>query len=342
MGKVVFAREMIKDCVSIIVPIYNGENYLERCIKSILNQTYKNIQLVLVDNYSTDHSYEICQKYAQKDERVIVGRQDIRWVSAVRNRGIELADGEYCCFSDQDDEYRPDMVETLYKMMQQENVDIASCNYTKVRENGELKTDHRLVKGDYLTLSDADKLKFILDCILEVKVGFLVWNKMFRMQIIKEHNITFEEHLRICEDLGFLVNYACYARRTVATDEIMYYWYQYTTSASEFERSGAICLNDFTYAFEHVYQNIRKNNAVKMIRKYFYIIFIKAMDFQYRKDVNSAAIESHKEIVLRDFYFAQLEKVIMHPIVLKKCLGKDMAKLLWKRSIYHCLKSRGK
>ena len=332
---------MIKDCVSIIVPIYNGEKYLDRCIKSILNQTYKNIQLVLVDNYSTDRSYEICQKYAQMDERVIVGRQDRRWVSAVRNRGLELATGEYCCFSDQDDEYREDMIETLWKMMQQENVDIASCNYTKVRENGEWKKDHRLVNGDYLTLTDEDKMKFILDCILEVKAGFLVWNKMFRMEIIKEHGITFEERLRICEDLGFLVNYACYARRTLAIDDVMYFWYQYTTSASEFERSGAICLNDFTYAFEHVYRNICKNHAVKNIQKYFYVVFMKAMNYQYQKDVNSAAIECHKAIVLKEFYFKQLKKVIVHPLVMKRHLGKEMAVLLWKRSVYHCLKSSG-
>lgn len=329
-----------KDCVSVIVPIYNGEKYLRRCIDSVLNQTYSNLQLILVDNYSTDSSYEICEEYAKKDSRVTVGRQDRRYVCAVRNRGLELTEGEYCCFIDQDDEYRSDMLEKLHEMMQQENVDIASCNYTKVRENGEWMPDKRLVSGDYLTLDDSGKLFFILDCILEVKVGFLVWNKMFRTQIIKEHDITFDERLRICEDLGFLVNYACYSRRTLAIDDIMYFWYQYSTSASEFERSGAICLNDFTFAFEYIYRNIVKNNAAKLVQKYYYIVFMKAMDFQYRKSTNAAATPCHKDIVLGDFYFSQLKKICMHPFTLKKFLSDDMAELLWKRSVYHLVKSR--
>ena len=335
---------MKKDCVSVIVPVYNGEKHLARCIESVLNQTYRNIELILVDNMSSDRSHEICAEYAGKDERVVVGRQERRWVSAARNRGLELCSGEYCCFIDQDDEYKPDMLETLYRMMQQEDVDLASCNYTKVRENGELKKDHRLVSGDYRTPDDSATLSYILDVILEVKTGFLVWNKMFRTELIQTYHITFEERLRIGEDLGFLINYACYARRTAATDEVLYLWYQYSTSASEFERSGSICLNDFTYALEHIYENIEGNgasgNKTAAVQKYYYIVFMKMMDYQYRKAVNEAAIPAHKDIVEKDFYYKHLKQAAFHPSALKKFLGADMGALLWKRAVYHLLKSR--
>lgn len=332
--------EFVKDLVSVIVPVYNGQEHLKRCIDSILGQTYSKIELILVDNYSTDQSFEICNEYAKRDHRVVVVRQDRRWVSAVRNKGLESMTGEYCCFCDQDDVYAPYMLERLYQMMQQEQVDLASCNYCRKWEDGTIKTDRRVCGGDYSTPDDKSKMMFILNDILEVKLSFCVWNKMFRSDIIREHNITFEERLRICEDLGFFVNYACYGRRTIATAEIMYDWYQYATSASEFERSGSICLNDFTYAFEHVYENIKSNHAMVGMQKKFYIVFMKAMDYQYRKAMNADAIKPHKDIVLRDFYFGQLKKVIIHPIQMYRYLGKNMAILLWKRSVFHMIKSR--
>lgn len=333
--------EFKENLVSVIVPVYNGQEHLSRCIDSILGQTYTDIELILVDNYSTDQSYAICEEYAKKDSRVVVTRQDRSWVSAVRNKGLEVMTGEYCCFCDQDDVYAPHMLQTLYQMMQQEQVDLASCNYCRKWEDGTIKTDRRVCDGDYLTLDDRSKLKFIIDDILEVKLSFCVWNKMFRSRIIREYNITFEERLRICEDLGFFVNYACYSRRTLATAEIMYDWYQYTTSASEFERSGSICLNDFTYAFEHVYANLIENSAMKIMRKNYYTVFLKAMDYQYRKSMNVDAIAPHKDIVLREFYFTQLRRAILHPIRMWQFLGKNMALLLIKRSVFHMLKSRG-
>jgi hypothetical protein len=163
---------------------------------------------------------------------------------------------------------------------------------------------------------------------------------MFRSHIIRENDITFEERLHIAEDLGFFVNYACYARRTLATAEILYDWYQYTTSASEFERSGSICLNDFTYAFEHVYENIKDHHAMTDMQKKYYIVFTKAMDFQYRKSTNADAIQPHHDIVDRDFYFSQLKKVVLHPVQMRRYLGKNMAIRLEKRSVFHLIKSR--
>lgn len=260
--------------------------------------------------------------------------------SVVRNKGLEIMTGEYCCFCDSDDVYAPHMLESLYRMMQHEQVDLASCNYCKKWEDGSIKTDHRVCDGDYSTPDDNSKMKFILNDVLEVKLSFNVWNKMFRSSIIREHNITFEEGARIGEDIGFFVNYACYSRRTIATAEIMYDWYQYATSISESERRGSICLNDFTYAFAHIYENIKSNRAMKNLQKRFYVVFIKAMDYQYRKSANADAIKPHKDIVLRDFYFKQLRAVIIHPLQMYRYLGKNMAILLWKRSLYHMIKSR--
>jgi hypothetical protein len=220
------------------------------------------------------------------------------------------------------------------------DVDLASCNYRRKWEDGTVKTDRRVRAGDYPTPDDESKMQFILDDILEVKLSFCVWNKMFRSSIIREYNITFEERLHLCEDLGFFVNYACYARRTVGTAEILYDWYQYTTSLSEAERRGSICLNDFTYAFEHVYENIKEHHVMPDMQKKYYIVFIKAMDFQYRKSTNADAIQAHHEIVDKDFYFSQLKKVIRHPLQMCRYLGKNMAILLEKRSVFHLIKSR--
>ena len=114
----------MEDLISVIVPIYNVESYLEQCIKSIINQTYKNIEIILIDDGSTDKSPKICDKYKQKDSRIIVVHKQNTGVSATRNIGLELSKGKWIAFVDSDDWIEKEYLEELLLNAKKEKADI--------------------------------------------------------------------------------------------------------------------------------------------------------------------------------------------------------------------------
>lgn len=122
--------------ISVIVPVYNVEKYIDRCICSILNQSYQEIEVLLIDDGSTDHSGEICEMYAKRDCRIIVHHKENEGLSEARNVGMRLASGMYIVFIDSDDYIEQDMLETLYYRMQKDKSDLAICNFSYVNEEG--------------------------------------------------------------------------------------------------------------------------------------------------------------------------------------------------------------
>lgn len=117
--------------VSIIVPVYQVKEYIDECVQSLLNQTYTNLEILLVDDGSTDGSGTICDKYAAKDARVRVVHQENQGLSAARNTGIELMEGEYVAFVDSDDIVMPEFIETLYELLGKYQADIAACAFIR-------------------------------------------------------------------------------------------------------------------------------------------------------------------------------------------------------------------
>ena len=117
------------DKISIIIPVYNVETYIHKCIGSVLAQTYRNIEVILVDDGSPDNSGIICDEYAKKDKRVIVIHKKNGGLSDARNAGIDAATGDYIVFVDSDDYIAPDMIEKLYETQKRNNADITVCGY---------------------------------------------------------------------------------------------------------------------------------------------------------------------------------------------------------------------
>lgn len=122
--------------ISIIIPVYNVERYLNKCLDSIINQTYKNLEIVLVDDGSTDRSGLICDDYAAKDNRVIVLHKENSGVSEARNIGLKHSTGEFIGFVDGDDYVDRQMYELLLERLESDNSDMAACNYLQVDEEG--------------------------------------------------------------------------------------------------------------------------------------------------------------------------------------------------------------
>ena len=115
--------------ISVIIPVYNVENYLEECLKSVQNQTYTNIEVLLVNDGSTDNSKQICERYCQEDSRFLLINQENQGLSAARNKGVEISTGEYIVFVDSDDSIKTNYLEKLMQYMA-EDVDIVECIFT--------------------------------------------------------------------------------------------------------------------------------------------------------------------------------------------------------------------
>ena len=169
--------------ISIIVPIYNVEKYLNRCIESILNQTFKDFELILVNDGSTDNSLEICKHYKDIDDRICIIDKKNGGLSSARNAGLDIAKGEYIGFVDSDDYIHPQMYELLYDTIIKNNSDLAICDYKKVFENeSEINQIYSYNESCINTFSNIECLNRLYD--KNNKIDFIIaWNKLYKKDL---------------------------------------------------------------------------------------------------------------------------------------------------------------
>lgn len=212
--------------VSIIVPVYNAEKHLNECLDSIINQTLKEIQVIIINDGSADKSKEIILNYAEKDSRIIFVQSTNEGVSVARNKGIEKATGKYIGFVDADDYLDTTMYQRLFNIAEEQNASMAVCNSMVVADK--IETEKRLqLKHESIEVSD--KLPLMLD-FLRFKYDYANWNKIYALQIIKENHLEFHENLSIWEDLLFNLEFIANARKLVTLSEGLYYYRVHNTS----------------------------------------------------------------------------------------------------------------
>lgn len=205
--------------ISIIVPIYNVEKYLRKCIESILSQTYKGFELILVDDGSLDGCPQICDEYATKDERIVVIHQKNRGVSAARNAGLEMARGEYIGFVDPDDSIVPEMYEMMIGAMETEQVELAICGYDYFDEEGNIDQNrsYKIEKNEILTQKEI--MNRFSDMPPSIRHG--VVNKLFKKSLLYERR--FNEELHSSEDVWFLSEYVLRVKKAVMIHQPLYW-----------------------------------------------------------------------------------------------------------------------
>ena len=205
--------------VSIIIPVYNAEAYLERCIDSILSQSCPDIEVLLIDDGSTDSSFEICQRFAERDERVRIHRQENGGEGSARNTGMELARGKYLMFADNDDVLPPDAVSILLDAMERTDADLAVGEYTRVI--GPHRIRKRLLP-EYDFLSMQEYMTAHARSPRPTDFFFLcVWNKMYRAEIIKKYGITMAPR-SFLNDYAFVLDYLARTKTVAIAHEPVY------------------------------------------------------------------------------------------------------------------------
>ena len=185
----------MNDClVSVIVPIYNVEKYLNKCIESIINQTYKNLEIILIDDGSTDKSGKICDRFAKKDNRIKVIHQKNAGVSSARNTGIDSADGLWIAFIDSDDWVEENYIKNLIENTSKD-VDVVQCGYYRIVE----EKKEQINCAGKLEIKNADE--FLNGCLNPQTAYGLCHMKIIRKSIIND--IRFNEKIVVCEDALF-------------------------------------------------------------------------------------------------------------------------------------------
>lgn len=230
--------------VSVIVPIYNVGDYVSKCIQSICEQTYSNIEIILVDDGSTDNSGKICDAYAKKDMRIKVIHKKNAGVSAARNTGINKSMGDYICFVDGDDYVMNDYVEYLLKMILEKQTDIALSTelYSNFDKQQSKTEEVRVCSGEHAT-----------EMILSYKIPIGVYNKIFSKKLL-EKGVAFEESLCIGE--GFNFNTAAFQRaEAVAIGKYKIYFYRKDNANSVTTKFNAKKWENGLYAIELIKKN---------------------------------------------------------------------------------------
>lgn len=302
--------------ISIIVPVYNVKEYIEKCIYSIINQTYQNIEIIIIDDGSNDGSSEICDELAKKDSRIIVIHKKNEGVSSARNIGIANATGSYIGFVDSDDFVEPNLFNTLLECMELYNSEMSTCNYNIVTTKETKCFYHGEIENDILIINSKDEFYRLLN--KNYYKGFL-WNKLFKTEIVKK--IGFDNNIYMCEDLLFVVKYAeqCNKftfyerplynyvirkgsaikskvnRKTVtvldAYNEIIKIIYKYVpTEVPQYEYSKLLWMNTIVHEYRDEKSNIRHKEYIDL----------------YKKNIKTNSISCKKKCILfirTRFYF---------------------------------------
>ena len=212
----------MNDKVSIIVPIYNVENYLERCIISIINQTYTNLEIILVDDGSTDNCPNICEKYKKQDNRITVIHKKNGGLSDARNKGIDIASGKYIYFIDSDDYMHLNTIEFLLNSVKETDADISCCSYLLFYDNQKLTVSTKNEK--YKCFDSETALKNLL---YQKGCTNSAWGKLYKTVLFDDIRFPVGQ---ICEDLPVIYRLFHKANKVCISSAQFYYYYQRVNS----------------------------------------------------------------------------------------------------------------
>lgn len=247
-------QENSSPLVSIIVPVYNSDRYLEECLNSILSQTYRNFELIVVNDGSLDNSLEVAECIANKDYRIKVFNKKNGGVSSARNFGMDRSMGDYIIFVDADDIVDNDFAELMIENITDESMGICGFVYDCPNSNKKYISRQKVTKENFW-------FKMYVDNAIQ---GFCC-NKIYVRSIIVEHNIRFDEKIKNCEDLLFNAEYGRYIRSFVVIPKAPYHYCQRYNSATKKDKDE---LYDETIRAIKEMEKIEKGEMDKLAIKY--------------------------------------------------------------------------
>ena len=265
----------MRPMVSIIVPIYNAEQYLRRCVDSILNQEYTDYELLLVNDGSTDASGDICEEYGDRDPRVIVIQKENTGVSDSRNRALDRARGKYLQFLDSDDWITPDATRLFVRAAEEYGCDMVISDFYRVvgerlSTKGDIEEEGVLTREEFAAHMMENPADFYYG---------VLWNKLYRRDIVEEHNLRMDTDINWCEDFMFNLEYIRYAKVFYALHAPIYYYVKRKGSLASqginISKTVKMKLNVFEY-YNNFYKHVLEEEDYEKNRLQVYRFFIDA------------------------------------------------------------------
>jgi len=238
--------------ISIIIPIYNVEKYLSRCLGSVEKQTFKDFEVIMVDDGSTDGSAGIAKEFAKRDERFKFFSRENLGASKTRNFAMEQATGEYISFIDSDDYVSYNFLAVLYLAIKRSDADIAMCGFNiHYEQNAKNKSVKSLKAGEY---SRDEALGYLLK---DNEIRFFIWNKLWKTDLLKNNDIQFRD--MYYEDILFCTKAFAQINKLVVVDKKAYYYSRRTKTFLESSMSDKR-INDYIYTVEFLRKFLEENN----------------------------------------------------------------------------------
>ena len=257
--------------ISIIVPNYNTEKYLPRCLESLIHQTFKDIEIILIDDGSKDKSVDIIKKYAEKDSRIRLIEQENAGPAKARNQGLERATGKYLMFCDSDDWYEPNMCEVMYNTIQNKKVDVVCCHnfFDCEKDLSVSEKENRLVKKYYNPNRSG---KYILNGKNILSTNVVLWNKIWRRDLIEKYHIRFPEGHEHDDD-AFWYMYAFVTKDIFYLKDKLYHYFLragsiMSTQVNEKPKNRIDRLSISDYVLEFLLKNKLQKHIDLMIKIY--------------------------------------------------------------------------
>lgn len=284
--------------VSIIIPVYNAGKYLNDCINSIINQKYNNLEIILINDGSTDNSSKICEEYANNDKRVKLINQKNQGVSVARNKGLDIASGDIIMFVDSDDMMTDTTVADVVSEMN--NCDLLCFGYSELYKDKKIE----IVSSSEII----DKKDFENRIILNNQIGGYLWNKAFLKSIIEKNNIKFNEEIHFCEDLLFVINYFKYCKKLFYKNKSLYLYRMRKSSVSFdfFNKKNISILKSYEKLIETYSDNPVLSNNLKYNYLLCYYKMKNIIPSEYKR--NSQIISQEKNI-LKSINLSLSEKI---------------------------------
>ena len=305
---------MNQPLVSIILPVYNAQSHLARCVGSICAQTYRNIEIIILNDGSKDQSLPVCEEFRKKDSRILLVDKANSGVSDTRNLGLKLASGKYVEFVDSDDYLDPDFTERLVAAAEENEADFVIAPYKMVIPAGASKPEQVLDKIQdelgvmsvarppevreygFLPAGVYDKDTFALRLMDKPASYFysVLWNKLYRRDILTGNDIQFVSEMRWAEDLVFNLRYIQYAERFVAIDKPGYYYVQNPQSICHTQINAATIVQNKLQVFRYYKDLYTRLGIYEEVRPQLYKFLVDIAESTYPSGPFKKAIDEAK------------------------------------------------
>ncbi|QOR65483.1 glycosyltransferase [Cytobacillus suaedae] len=315
---------MVLPTISVIIPVYNVEKYLSRCIDSVLNQTFQDFEIILINDGSTDQSGMICNEYVQKDQRISVIHKKNARVSAARNDGLKKAKGKYVSFVDSDDWIEPDMYKQMVHKAEELTLDFIMCDYKKKSDEYEDKRTQPIRSGYY---SREDIKNELFQCLImfehiEFPPTISNWVCLFKLEFLIAHELFYYEDIHYCEDSIFGSKIMFHANNFYYLKNHHYYNYFYNPNSTT-----------------NTYNNKKWSNYLKINDRLIEYFNNKTNEFDFSRQIkvnmlyftlNTLGQISPKSI---DNRISCIKDIMSHPKVTEIFRGFNLPKVSWKTKV---------